>query len=209
MPKKRKTGNQATSIIINLPANISKNELKLIIVDGLLEFEAQRKRQEQEEKASRGKEWQDTIGVKDFSETKRPMKWLLQFCNEVKVIWRICTISSKNIKGDGTVFSLIQIFILLLFAVVIAICALISAVFMIVVPVLFFLGKLPDTSLSTVFVLFSFGLFAFMLFQVFRIASFEVINIEDRNYLFSLFTCVVSTVSVIIAVIALFTARGS
>ena len=206
MSKNKKAGNK--TIYIVFPDNISAEEVKSIITEGMLEFEEQKKQRENEEKEARRKAWQNAIGVKDFSNVKKTKRWLLQFCNDLKTFWKICTISQKDVRGDDTVFNLIQAFIVSIFAVIFVICMLLSLVFSIAFPILLFLGFFPGIPLNIALLVFFLGILAFVFSQAFRIASFEVTNIEDRSYLFNLFTCVVSTISMIVAVIALFAARG-
>lgn len=195
-----------TPISIVFPDNISADEMKHIIAGGLLEFEQQKKQREDEAKELSCKEWQHAIGVKDFSSVKRPKKWLLQSFNFLQVFWNICTVPQKHIKGDGVIFSLMQMILAMLFGAV-NVILLILAFLIVLCPLGSFLGVIPAMRWENIAVIWSCGLLAFVLSRIFRIASFEIIKMEDHNYLFGLFACVTSIISVVIAVITLVITR--
>lgn len=209
MPKRNKN-KTAKSISVNivLPNNIDADEMKYIIADGLMEFEERKKQQEKEEKIQRHKEWQRAIGVKDFSKVKKPLRWWLQFWNGAKIVFKICFISEKHIKGDGVTFGIMQMTLAVFFGILNMILLLFSVILILVIPILYFVSNFLSISGEAVAMGLSYGLWAFMLSRVFRIASFEIMNMEDRNYLFGIFTCVASIISTVVAVASFFVARG-
>lgn len=195
------------TVNIVFPNNMSADEIKHIIADGLMEFEDRKQQQENEEKELRQKEWQQTIGVKDFPHVKRPKRWLLEFCNAVKVLWKICRITEKDVRGDGATLGIMQMLLELFFSILSVGFLLVALVLFLAGPIICFRESVSLFSIETAGVSWVFGLLALVLSRVFRIARFEVMNIKDRNYLLGLFTCVASVVSIIIAFIALFVAR--
>lgn len=202
---KRNRTPQTVNIVF--PNNMSADEIKHIIADGLMEFEDRKQQQEDKEKELRQKEWQQAIGAKDFSHVKRPKRWLLEFCNAVKVLWRICRITEKDVRGDGVTLGIMQMLLELFFSILNVGFSLVALVLFLVSPVICFRESVSLLSIETVVVSWAFGLLALVLSRMFRIAGLEIMNIKDRNYLLGLFTCVTSVVSIVIAFIALFVAR--
>lgn len=209
MPKKKKNRAEISMpVSVALPNNISADEMKHIIADGLMEFEERKKQQEKEEKVQRHKEWQRAVGVKDFSKVKKPLRWWLQFWNGVKIVFKICFISEKHIKGDGVTFGIMQMALAVFFGILNMILFLLSVILILVAPILYFVSDLLPVPGKAVAMGFAFGLWALILSRVFRIVSFEIMNMEDRNYLFGIFTCVASIISAVVAVATFFVAQG-
>lgn len=198
--RKKNKRKQTMPVNIVLPSNISADEMKRIIADGLMKFEEQKKRQEKAAKALQREEWRRTIGFKDFSNVKAPKRWILQFFNTVHAIWKICFASPKDIKGDRVTFGLMQMILSFLFACLSGILLAISVAFLIA-PIGLFLVGLRGISWGIALSSLLFSLAAFLLFAMFRIASFEVDNLEDRNYILMLFTCVTGIVAIIVALV--------
>ena len=206
MSKNKKHRSEATVNIV-IPNNASAKEISHIIADGLMEFEERKQQQEKEAKRLRHEEWQRALGVKDFSNVKRPLKWWLQFWNRAKVAFKVCIIPGKHIKGDGATFSVMQMILAMFFGVLNWLLLLSSVFLFLCVPILLASNSLPIPG-WTVANCLSFGVYAFIFSRVFRIVTFEIMNIEDRNYLFGVFTCVASIVSAVAAVTALLVSQG-
>lgn len=197
--RQNKKNRAPQTVNIVFPNNMSADEVKHIIADGLMEFEEHKKRQKEADKELRQKEWQQIIGIKDFSETKKPKRWLLECCNFFIVVWKINTISGKQIKGEGVSFGIMQILLAAFFS-------LLNGVLLMFALALFATGVI--LLFNGVFLLcleaWIFGFLSFLFSRLFRIASFEIMNTENHNYLFGLFACVTSIASIAIAVVALF-----
>lgn len=175
-----------------------------MIADGLMEFEERKQRKADTEKELRVKEWQKSIGVEDFSRVKQPKRRWLERRNSIKVFCKMCTISKKDIKGEGLTFGIIQMILELFFK-------LLNVVLLLVFLILFGAGLMGllrnNFSLLSIEIFANFlvlGLLAFVLSRLFRIAGFEVANTNDRNYLFGLFACVTSLITIVITAATLF-----
>ena len=203
---KKKKNKAGTSMPVNivLPNSMSADEMKHIIADGLMEFEERKKWQEREEKIQRNKEWQRVIGLKDFSNVKKPLRWWLQFWNAVKVFKNICFISEKHVKGDAVTFGIMQTVLELFFGLLSAILLLFSVALIWVVPILYLFSNVLSVSGEAVAIGSLYGMSAFIFSIMFRVARLEIMNMEDRNYLFGIFTCVASIVSAVAAVVTIF-----
>lgn len=204
--KKKKGEGLGSPVNIVFPKNMSADEMKQIIADGLMEFEKRKECQEEADKELRQKEWQQTIGAKDFFNVKRPKRWLLELCNAVNVLWKVSRITEKDVRGDGAAFGLMQMLLELVFGMLNVGSLLVALVLFLTSPVICFREGISFLSVETVAVSWAFGLFALFLSRVFRIVSFEIMNIKDRNYLLGLFTCVTSVISIVIAFVALLVA---
>ncbi len=96
-------------------------------------------------------------------------------------------------------FSLIQMIVCLIFGLlgaVLLFCAVCFVAMSIVLLVIRGLGSWIQTINGVLW-----GMLMFVISRMFRMASIEVVKIEDRNYLFSLFACVIATIAVIVAIV--------
>ncbi len=202
MPKKKSRKQATSSVNIIFPNNMGADEMKHIIADGLMEFEERKKQREEADRELRQKEWWQTIGIRDFSEVKGPKRWLLECSNFMRVVFKISFISEKQIKGEGISFGIMQMLLAKFFSLlngVLLMCALILLVTGVVL--------LLSSSFLLALEAWMFGFLVFIYSRLFRIANFEIMNTKNHNYLFGLFACVTSIISIVIAVATLFAAR--
>jgi len=187
---------KAPSIV--LPDTLDRNELKQIIVDAVLEIDKARESKRLEEGKQRETEWHKNIGYYDYSTEKRWIKrWFFTFFNRIKIFFTLMFLRKKKIKGDAATVSLLKTFLSLCLKAVqytLLLIAIISIVAIFYSPQG---NKLPlNTAIPMALITFIFS-------RLFRMASIEVENINDRSYIFNLFACVTALISIVIAVIAI------
>jgi len=124
----------------------------------------------------------------------------------MKALLKLCVIPQKDVKGDGTIRTLLQIYVYGVFFLLNKIFLVISGILMVGGPIVWFVRRRPSATGLNLVVEVCLGFFTLTLSRAFRIASFEVTNIEDCSYLLGLFTCFVSTASMVIAAVSLFMA---
>lgn len=200
-PKKDRTA-KAMPVNIVLPSDISTDEMKHIIADGLMEFEERKKQQEKEAKELLLKERQRAVGIKDYSNVNGPKRWLLKFGNTIHVIWKTCFISGQYLNDTQITFSLMQMILYVTFK-LLSLAMLCVSILFFIYPVCLCLGFLGTVSWVIVVTSLLLSLLTFLLFGLFRMASLEINNMKDRNYLLGLFSGVTSIATIIIAVATL------
>lgn len=198
----KKEGIKTVNIVF--PDHMSADEIKHIIADGLMEFEERKRKRGEEEEKVRVEEWQQAIGVEDFSNVKQPRRRWLTFKSNVKTFWKMCTISPKYIKGEGLTLGLMQGLLELFFGMLNVGFLLVSLILCVVGLVFLLQNGISFVSIVILAGLWAYGLLSFVLSRVFRIARFEAANISDRNYLFGLFACITSLITIAIATATLF-----
>lgn len=185
------------SVNINLPENMSAEEMQRIIANAIVEAEEIKAQKEEEQRKVDLAEWHNKIGYKEY-ENK-----LKQFFNEVKVLKNILFLPKNDIKGDLASSVLLKSFIALFFWIM-KWCSLLLAIFLIsYLPARFFIEKMSSFPWLLYLYCIPFAFLAFIFSRLFRMAGIEIDNLDDRNYLFGLFASITSLVSIIIAVIAI------
>lgn len=181
------------AISISLPENIHAEELTQVIACAIVEAE---KIKAQEEKARRDadrQEWHKVIGCKDYDNK------LLDALNQVKVFFKLLFLPKKHIKGNTASTVLLKSFISLFFEAMEWLFLLLAVAFIIFIPIMKTLNHsllLPCAYFIPLFTI------SFMFSRIFRMANIENDKIDDRNYLFLLFTSITSFVSMVFTVIA-------
>lgn len=200
----KKKSRETKTVNIVFPDHMSVEEMSHAIADGLMEFEARKQQKADEEKELREKEWQQALGVEDFSHVEQPRRRWLVLKNHIKVFWKMCTISEKDIKGEGLTFGIIQMILELFFKLLSVVLLLVFLILFVAGPVGLLWNNFSLLSIEIFANFWALGFLAFVLSRLFRIAGFEVANTNDRNYLFGLFACVTSLITIAITAATLF-----
>lgn len=199
MGKDRNKKNKQKSIQLQVPQGFSAEEWSHIIARAIEEAEQNRraevnKRQEEEQKV-----WQQALGLKDYSKEKGLKRWIMQRCNIVKAFLKLSFMPRNKIAGDRVTFSLMQTILSSIFG-LLGKVLLFAAMCLVVVPMIFWIIGNPIDLTQTIYSIL-WGALIFALSRLFRVASIELEKIEDRNYLFSLFACVMSIISLVVALV--------
>ena len=205
--KQQKNGKQASGTFAH-PNTIMAEEWKHIITDALIAAEKEKIRLAEDQKKKDSEKWRETIGIKDYSQEKAPKRWILDFLNILRFSVTINFISLEKIKGDRMTFIILQLFLQLFFAMVHVILLFASIIPIFVFPIIIF-NQYGASYMSLGYIAISIvvGFLIFLLSGTFRIASIEIENIDDRNYIFGLFTCIATLVSLVFSIISI-TNRG-
>ncbi|MCM1488403.1 MAG: hypothetical protein NC203_08560 [Firmicutes bacterium] len=195
--KKKSISNNIRPINITPPENMTSEEFQHIIANAILEAEYIKEQRMIKQKEKEKSDWREKIGVK---KNKNKIKDII---NMIKVLFKISFIPKKNIKGDSITIGLLKFFLSLFFDIV-SVFLLIIGLYLIFI--IHFQHLIIDTSKLTIFaniISVLYGLLILVLSRMFRIASIETEQIEDRNYIFGIFASMTSMASIIIAVVAL------
>lgn len=189
------------SVNINLPENMSAEEMQHIIACAIVEAEEIKIQKEEEQRKVALAKWRDKIGYKEY-ENK-----LKRFFNDVKVLKNILFLPKNDIKGDLASSVLLKTFIALFFWIM-KWCSLLFAIFLIgCFPIQYIRGSISEFPWYLYMYCIPFAVLTFIFSRLFRMAGIEIDNLDDRNYLFGLFASITSLVSIVVAVIAV--AKGA
>ena len=112
-------------------------------------------------------------------------------------------IPKEKVRGDQTTFSLLQLVAKFGFSIA-SIVLLVIALYGVVVHPIIIAQYLSGALLwSGIFCVISWGLAALILSLIFHIASLEVDNMEDRQYLFSLISSITAIISMVLSIVTL------
>lgn len=147
--------------------------------------------------------WHKTIGYKDYDDdnTNCFFKIVHQTRNFFSVLFHFIFFKRKNATSDTVTFGLLQMATSAIFAIchfslsLLSLLLLAYSILTVEESRLIFEFKLP-------FLIYSFILFLFSRF--FKIASFEMENLKDRNYMIAIFSAMTCFFSMLFALIALF-----
>ena len=207
MTKKNKKNKNTPSNNLNiiLPESLSADEIKNILVDAMLEVE-NKKAEAQKEKADKDlKEWRASLGIKEYpKDAKTRFRRAKQFFNTFGAFFRLSFISKKKIKGDRATTGLLKFFLAIIFDLAKFVLTVWSALLMLSIPLQYIVDSIPVLSIPQNILVFCFAVVSFVLSRLFRIASVEIDNIDDKNYLFGVFASITSIVSIIVAIISIF-----
>lgn len=185
------------SVNMNLPENMSTEEMQHIIACAIVEAEEIKAQKEEEQRKAALLEWHKIIGYKE-NENK-----LKNFLNKIKVFLKILFLPKKHIEGDRASIILLKSFIALFFWIM-KWCSLLFVIFLIgCFPIQYIRGSISEFPWQLYSYCIPFAFLAFIFSRLFRMAGIEIDNLDDRNYLFGLFASITSLVSIIIAVIAI------
>lgn len=183
---------------INLPENMSKEEIQHIIACAILEAEEIRTQKKEEQRKVALSEWHGIIGYKVYKNKFR------QFFNELKVFIKILFLPKKYIEGDMASVALLKLFISSFYGIIMLCSLLLAVALFCYMPIQYYMGVTSQfqwLQYITYYVPFAFVAFVFS--RLFRMACIEIDKLDDRNYLFGLFASITSLVSIIIAIIAI------
>jgi hypothetical protein len=107
-------------------------------------------------------------------------------------LYSLITFKRENAKNDHTTFSLLQFATSSLFDVI--------RLLLYIITIFIVLAVIQNN--KPIWLIYGLGSFIFARF--FRIASFEIDNMKDRQYLIAIFSAITSFLALIIAIIALF-----
>lgn len=194
--KQNAASKPSLSVNINLPENMNAEETQHIIARAIIEAEEIKAQKEEEQRKIALEEWNMAIGRK---ECKNKIE---KFFNYIKVFVKILFLRKEHIKGDRASLSLLKTVVSFFFRIMQWCLCILSILFIAVIPFqwLAYSVTLPWYQITSL-VLCSIAFF--ILSRLFRMAGIETDNIDDRNYLFSIFASITSLVSIIIAVIAI------
>lgn len=196
--KKKNNGNSNT--IIN-NAEIDYDKLAEAIVRANIILKEQEKADENNTIDAKEKEWHKIIGVKDYPDSEKFFKRKIhEIRNNISLLLHIVFFKEKNAKYDVATFGLLQMATICVFS----LCKLI----LYVLTLLFLVATFFTLSnkewifyFNPVYLLYAFLTFFFS--RIFRVASFEIKNITDRNYLIGILSATTCFFAMIIAILAL------
>lgn len=185
--KASKEHKQSASVPVNivLPDSLSAEEMQQIITNALLAVEDAKEQKAKEQKEQDRKEWEETVGK-----------------NPIKRFFKILFLPKKHIKGDKTTFVLLKMFIEMFFGLAKILTLLFSVFAIVYIPLQYVIDAIPNMSIGQNVILGLYAILSFLFSRMFRMASIEVDNIEDRSLLFGIFASITSIVSIVVAIIA-------
>lgn len=200
MSRHKKKNNEASNTIIN-NTKIDYDKLAEAIVCANIKLKEQEKADEKNAKDAKEKEWHKIIGIKDYPDSEKFFKRKIhEIRNDISLQLHIVFFQEKNAKYDVVTFGLLKIAT----ASVFNLCKLILYIFTLKFLVATFF------TMSNKEWIFNFNpvnlLYAFLIFfisRIFRVASFEIKNITDRNYLIGILSATTCFFAMIISIIAL------
>lgn len=200
--RKKKTNNQPI-ISVPAPSGISADQWQHIIANAMVEAEEMKEQKKREAQEAELVRWQTVMGYKEFGDDNAAIREIKTFFNAVGCMIRLCSIKRKDIRGDRASFVLLKLFLSLFFFIGRCVSALFGWLFIgagILMPFA------RNVMAINIFSCFAFGMIGVMLLFIsglFRMASMEVDDLDDRSYLLGLFACVTSIVSIVIAIITI------
>ena len=198
--KKNNSKKMDKTISIVLPENLSQDEIKTLIVDSLLAYEQAKenlelKRIEHEQQIRR-----ELVGYKDYSNRDLLARIFLTLLNRIVVLFKLLFMPKQKITGDTATTGLMKIAVSLLFAAVKWLLRLVAFVSVLAYPLSLFLPGFSQIELRQYPMFIIVGIVAFLLGQLFRLASIEMEKMKDHNYVVDIFAAVAAIVAIIISV---------
>ncbi len=199
--KKKKQTPMPQQVVVTPSAGMSFHEMQHVIAMAIVEVEEIKERKKQEQKEAERKEWREAIGYKEYDDKNKLIRGVKTFWNRIISFVRVCFVRKQHIKGDRVSFNLMRMLLYMSFDFVKICMNLLTAMFILYIPAQYIIPMFKIYPWHQSVLMGMYGLLTFMLSRLFRMASFEIEKIEDRNYLFGLFASVASIVSIIIAII--------
>lgn len=135
------------------------------------------------------------LKVKDCSDIKfKPFRDVRKVLNDIAVFFRLLFIKKENITAFNAVEGLVKM-VLVAFVLLLRVLLYVSMPFVVVIS--YFM--LDDVVIGVCL-----AFFALTIAQIMRIAQYEVDNMNDREYLLTLFAGVTSIISIIVSIIPIF-----
>ena len=194
--KRKSDSKNMQSLNITLPENLTPDEMQHIIAQAIIEADEIKETRELKKREEKIAQWQATIGYKECE------KKLSNFLNRIKVFFKILFLPEKKIEGNRASSVLLKMFIHLFFWLMKLLFAVLALYLFLhsISPLINNTNSLPWYQ-NIIYLPYSF--FSFVISRLFRMASIEIDKNENKNYLSSIFACIASVISIIIAVIAL------
>ena len=186
---------------ITMPSGMSNAEMQALIVSSLIEFDRQKQELEKQKEEAEREEWLGRIGYKDYSDRKFIARSILTSVNSILALVRLLFMPKKMISGDHATVGLMRIALALTFSLAKLVLWGVGAVLLLLYPCSLIIPNIPKMQFSTAVPYIVLGLFALVFAQLFRIASIEIENMRDRNYLFGVFAAVAAVAAIIISLI--------
>ena len=182
-----------------LPDNMPQEDMQNLIVNSLLAYDEAKKKLEKQEHEKEAQEWREKIGYKDYSDRKWLPRVFLTFFNSIKTMLKILFMPKKKISGDHATSGLMKLFVMLFFKVCKWVLWVVSISAVLSYPV-----SLIFHNYHTIYPAFypsciEIGVIAFILAQLFRMATIEVEKMKDHNYVVDIFAAVAAVVAIILS----------
>ncbi len=199
MGKDRNKKSKQKSIPLQAPQGFPAEEWSHIIAKAIEEAEQNRRTETAKQQEEEQKAWQQALGIKDYSNVYRPKRQLLEFFNILRGFLKLSFLPRRKIDGDRVTFSLLQMISSMSFGIVGCVLLLVAIVFIAMPPILALAGKAITWWQSIYSAVW--GILLFLISRLFRIASIELENIKNRSYLLSICACIVSIISLAVALV--------
>lgn len=192
MAKKKKSQKQNSDVQIDVK-NVNEEILAQAIVKAYFDAEEKKIKKENEDKEKAHREWLEFLGQKEYPENENRLKKMWhKVCNDLRLLMKLLFISRKDVKNTRATFALMSLTIVCVFTII---------KWCLYGAVVLFIAMIILQKISHI------GIFGaaicFVLARVFRIASFEIEEMQDDNLLTAVFSGVLSFVAVIISIIAI------
>lgn len=200
-PKEQKQPTNPPVHIV-LPDLLSADEMQQIITNALLAVEDAKEQRATKKKEQERKNFRDAMGYKDYSTEKGLKKSIFVFLNRIKMIFKLLFAPKRLIKGDDATFWLLKMTVETFFWLAKLATTLFAAIVIAYIPLQYIVEAFPVISIGQNVIFGMCAVVSFLLSRMFRMASIEVDNIEDRSLLFGIFASITSIVSLVVAIIA-------
>ena len=201
--KRKKKANNQPVVSVPVPSGISAEQWQHIMANAMVEAEEMKEQKRREAQEAEIVRWRTVMGHKEFDDDNAAVREIKTFFNAIGCMIRLCSIKRKDIRGDRASFVLLKLFLSLFFFIGRCVSALFGWLF---IGVGIFMPFARNVMAINIFSCFVFGMIGVMLLFIsglFRMASMEVDDLDDRSYLLGLFACVTSIVSIAIAIITI------
>ena len=173
---KKKQQPKPQNYIENINADIDYDKLAKAIVNAQNQVDEDKAKEQDRQREERLKEWHKIVRYKECSENSGKIKvFLYNIRNAFCGFYSLITFKRGNAKNDHTTFSLLQFATSSLFD-IIQLLLYIITVFIVVAVI---------QNNKPIWLIYGLGSFTFA--RMFRVASFEIDNIKDRQYLIAIF----------------------
>lgn len=200
--KHKSTANNNITIVLS--ESLSSNEIKNILVEAMLDVEKHKAEAEQEKKNKELKERRKLLGIKEYPQGKKiHFVAVRSFLNRIGALFKLSFISKDKINGDWATTALLKSLLTIVFELAEVGLFLFSSLILIYV-----IYQLVVESITVFLILqnvlyLCFAFLFFSLSRIFRVASVEVENIDDKAYLFGVFASITSIVSIVVAIVSI------
>lgn len=190
---RNKKEQQSTShnYIENINVDIDYDKLAKAIVIAQNQVDEDKAKEQEKQKEERLKEWHEIVHYKECPKNSGKMKTILYSIRNF--VWGFCvlmTFKRKNAENVSITFNLLRLVTSIMFSII--------ELFLYYIACLSIRKVVQDQPVWMICVLGSI-IFA----RFFRVATFEIDNMNDRQYIIAIFSAITSFLALVIAVIAL------